>query len=87
MKKPLFRKAIITLAFIVCLAAWGGFVAAKLLSDSLAVVTAALTVAAFATEGLIWVLAIVGGWALFANRLTAWRKMRGGSAYYEGDYR
>jgi len=86
MNNRALRRGMMGLAFLVFVLAWAGVVAAKLFSESLAVLTAAVTAAAFATEGLIWVLAIIGGWAMFASRRNIWRKMRGGqSSYYDGE--
>lgn len=86
MNNSALRRCIMGLAFLVFVLAWAGVVFAKLFSDSIAVFTAAVTAAAFATEGLIWVLAIIGGWAMFASRRNIWRKMRGGqSSYYDGE--
>ncbi len=86
MENKVLRRTIIAVAFGLFVLAWVGVGAAKVLSDSLAVFTAAVTAAAFATEGLIWVLAIVGGWAIFARRRNFWRRITGGqSSYHEGD--
>ena len=62
------RRLGLLLAVLVCLAAWGGVLAAYLADVGVAGFTIALTIAAFATEALIWALAILGGWTVFANR-------------------
>lgn len=86
MENKVLRRTIMTLAFLIFVLAWVGVVAAKFLTDSLAVFTAAVTAAAFATEGLIWVLAIIGGWAIFARRRHFWKRMSGDqSSYFDGD--
>tara|TARA_R110000868_G_scaffold120773_4_gene320628 strand:- start:4703 stop:4963 length:261 start_codon:yes stop_codon:yes gene_type:complete len=71
------RKFIIVIAFLVVAGAWAGVVIAKLTSDSLAIFTAAVTVAALATEAFVWIAAIIGGWSIFANRKAVWDRVRG----------
>ncbi|WP_339741522.1 hypothetical protein [uncultured Maricaulis sp.] len=71
------RKIVIGIALLFVIGAWAGVVIAKLTTDSLAVFTLAVTAAALATEALIWVAAILGGWSIFANRRAIWDRLRG----------
>ena len=57
--------------------AWAGAAAAWAADLPAAIFTAAVVVAAFATEGAIWVAAIVLGWSLFDNRRALWRRLTG----------
>ncbi|SDM86077.1 hypothetical protein [Maricaulis salignorans] len=74
---PVLRKFTIGIALVCFIGAWAGVVIAKLTTDSLAIFTLAVTAAALATEALIWVAAILGGWSIFANRRAIWDRMRG----------
>ena len=55
--------------------AWLGVLTVFVSTDSLAAFTVAVTIAALATEALIWVLAILGGWTIFSNRKKIWRRV------------
>jgi ABC-type maltose transport system permease subunit len=76
---PLIRKIVLLAAVLAFGAAWTGVVIAYFLTDSIAVFTVAVTFAALASEALIWALAIIGGWTLFANRRRFWKRLTGGS--------
>lgn len=62
------RKLILSLAVLVCAAAWIGVVVTFMSTDDVTVITIAVTVAALASEALIWALALIAGWSIFANR-------------------
>lgn len=76
----LIRKAVLVLAAIVFAGAWAGVVVTYVSTDSITAFTIAVTIAALATEGLVWALALIGGWTLFANRRKFWQKLTGGAA-------
>ena len=61
------------------LAAWTGVFVVHSMTDDVTAFTIAVTIAAFATEALIWVAAFIGGWTIFANRKAFWTKMTGSS--------
>ncbi|WP_300527326.1 hypothetical protein [Maricaulis sp.] len=71
------RKLVLSLAVLVCIGAWAGVVATFQTTDDIATKTIALTIAALATEGLIWALAIIGGWSMFANRKALFARLFG----------
>lgn len=71
------RKFIALVAGLAFLAAWAGTIITYLSTDSIAAFTIALTIAALATEILIWVAAILGGWTMFANRRALWQRLTG----------
>lgn len=73
------RKGVLVLAILAFAAGWTGVVFTYFATDSIAAFTVAVTVAALATEGLVWALAIVGGWTLFANRQRLWNRLFGGA--------
>ena len=77
---PVIRRFALIAFFLVLLTAWAGAAAAYFLSDSVAVFTIALTIAALATEAFIWCLALIGGWSIFANRKRLWRRLTGRGA-------
>ncbi|WP_420431044.1 hypothetical protein [Hyphobacterium sp.] len=73
----LIRQAALFLAILAFTGAWIGVVVTYFSTDSIAAFTVAVTIAALATEALIWALAIVGGWTLFANRQRLWNRIAG----------
>lgn len=74
------RQLGLAMAILFFAAAWAGVVLTYFSTDSIAAFTIAVTVAALATEALLWALAIIGGWTLFANRRKLWQKLTGGTA-------
>lgn len=71
------RKALLVLAFAAFGAAWAGVIVTYFIADSTAAFVVAVTFAALATEALFWTLAIIGGWAVFANRKKLWNRFFG----------
>ncbi|WP_300544493.1 hypothetical protein [Maricaulis sp.] len=75
------RKLMISLAVAAFAGAWMGVAITWLSTEGIGAFTVAVTIAALATEVLIWVLAIAGGWTVFANRKRLWSRLTGrGSA-------
>ncbi|WP_421785586.1 hypothetical protein [Hyphobacterium sp.] len=73
----LIRKAALVVAFLAFGGAWTGVVITYFSTDSIVAFTIAVTIAALATEVLVWALAIIGGWTLFANRQRLWNRITG----------
>lgn len=71
------RKFILGLAVLACLGAWAGVAVAYLNDASVAQFAVAVTIAALATEALIWALAFITGWTVFANRKAVWARLTG----------
>lgn len=71
------RKVVLVLAFATFGAAWTGVIVTYFVSDSTTAFVVAVTIAALATEALFWILAIIGGWAVFANRQKLWNRFFG----------
>lgn len=74
---PLIRRSLLVMMAFAVTAAWAGVVVTYLTTESVAAFTIALTIAAIATEVLVWLLAIIGGWSLFANRKRLWNRFFG----------
>jgi hypothetical protein len=73
----LIRQLGLAMAILFFAAAWAGVIITYFSTDSITAFTIAVTAAALATESLIWALAIIGGWTLFANRRKFWQKLTG----------
>lgn len=71
------RKLLLSLAVLAFLASWTGVVIAYLNDAGVGAFTLAVTIAAFATEALIWALAFIAGWSVFANRRAVWARLTG----------
>lgn len=71
----LIRRLIIGGGVVMFAFAWLGVAVVHVSMDSTATFVIAVTIAALATEALFWILAIVGGWAVFANRRKFWQKL------------
>lgn len=71
------RKTIAGLVVIAFVAAWAGVIITWMSTDSIPAFTLAVTIAAFATEALIWAGVLVFGWTMFANRRAFWSKIQG----------
>jgi len=71
------RKLILGLAVLAFVSAWISAVATFIATDDVAPITISVTLAAFATEALIWALAILAGWSVFANRKTLFARLTG----------
>lgn len=71
------RKFALVLAVLVFSASWAGVAIAYLNDATVAEFTLAVTVAAIATEVLIWALAFIAGWSVFANRRALWGRLTG----------
>jgi hypothetical protein len=71
------RKAALVLAFAAFGAAWASVIVTYFVTDSTTAFVIAVTIAALATEALFWILAIIGGWAVFANRKKLWNRFFG----------
>lgn len=71
------RKLALGLAVLVFGASWAGVAIAYLNDASVTEFTVAVTIAAIATEVLIWALAFIAGWSAFANRRALWRRITG----------
>lgn len=74
------RKLVLSLAVLAFLAAWAGVVVVYAGEQGVAAFTVAVTIAAFATEALIWALAFIAGWSVFANRKAIWARLTGRKA-------
>lgn len=71
------RWIILTMAIVIALGAWAAVAITYFFFDPTIVVwTAVVTVAAFATEGLLWVAAGVFGWGFLAKRRAALGRLR-----------
>ncbi|MEE2525441.1 hypothetical protein V0U79_03610 [Hyphobacterium sp. HN65] len=73
----LIRQLGLAMSVLFFVAAWAGVIITYFSTDSIAAFTVAVTVAALATEILVWALAIIGGWTLFANRRKLWDRLTG----------
>ncbi len=71
------KKIIALVAVLVCISAWTAFGVGMFLDVSTTMKTVLLTVAAFATEGLIWAMAFVLGLTVFEARQKIWRFLTG----------
>lgn len=76
----LVRRLIIGGSVVMFVLAWLGVAVVHVTTDSTAVFVVAVTIAALATEALFWILAIFGGWAVFANRKKLWNRVFGQQA-------
>jgi Na+/phosphate symporter len=73
------RKFVASLAVLGFVAAWAGVLITWMSTDSIAAITLAVTIAAFATEALIWAGVFIFGWTMFANRKAFWSRISGRS--------
>ncbi len=73
----LIRRLIIGGGIVMFVLAWLGVAMVHISTDNTAAFIAAVTIAALATEALFWILAIIGGWAVFANRKKLWNRFFG----------
>ncbi|MBR9824227.1 MAG: hypothetical protein GYB36_00300 [Alphaproteobacteria bacterium] len=71
------RKLVLSLVVLICVGAWINVVVTVTSTDDLAARTIAATIAALATEALIWALAMIAGWSIFANRKAFWARLTG----------
>lgn len=71
------RKLILGLVILICAGAWINLAVTFTSTDDLAARTIAATIAALATEALIWALAMIAGWSIFANRKAFWARITG----------
>ncbi len=74
------RRVIFGLAVVICAASWISLGLAWALDWPQAIFIATVFAAAFSTEAMFWVGAVVLGWTAFANRAELWKKFTGGSA-------
>lgn len=73
----LIRRLIIGGSVVMFVFAWLGVAVVHVSMDSTTAFVVAVTIAALATEALFWILAIIGGWAVFANRQKLWNRFFG----------
>jgi hypothetical protein len=71
------RKLLLSLSILAFVGAWTGVAIVYAGDYSVTAFTIAVTIAAFATEALIWALAFIAGWSVFANRKAVWARFFG----------
>ena len=74
------RRSIAALVILICIASWVTLGLAWAFSWPQPVFIAAVFAAAFSTEAVIWVGAVLLGWTAFANRARLWERLNGGAA-------
>lgn len=74
------RRVLAGLVILICVASWITLGLAWGLDWPRPVLIAAVFAAAFSTEAVIWVGAVVLGWTVFANRARLWNSLTGNSA-------
>ncbi len=74
------RRVLAGLMITVCAASWLTLGGALLFDWPRTVVVAAVFAAAFSTEAVIWIGAVLLGWTAFANRARLWKRLTGHTA-------
>ena len=74
------RRVLAGLAIIACAASWVTVGLAWSLDWPHSIFIASVFAAAFATEAVIWVGAVLLGWTAFANRARLWKRLTGQAA-------
>lgn len=74
-----FKKIIAIVAVLACISAWTAFGVGVFLDVGTTMKTVLLTIAALATEALIWAMALVLGLTVFEARRKIWRFLTGRS--------
>jgi hypothetical protein len=74
------RRVLFGLAVVACAASWVTLGLAWGLDWPQPIFIGAVFAAAFSTEAVIWIGAVVLGWTAFANRARLWRRLTGVTA-------